>query len=392
MKQKFKKGEDSSLREGHVIQLKQLKSVHSKDNPGTLGDEPVSLRGHKSGLSEDQSPPPKSLLGAAKNKDGSLGDQSESPKACPVSSEKRPNAQPRSSKGKRKGQKGPPKDGAESSKGSTQKQTSHNSCSMGKGNSLVDRMLKNKLTPQVSAFANHKGGHIYYGVSDNGIVEGQLVAVVAKDVNRDSIQNQDEIVKMLDTEINKMIWSEGKPERGEHWEVFFEPVLDEHEEPIPCTYVIVVYVAAYCGGVFTQCPESYRIDSNGKKVKIPFGEWWREVIDEEYISPHVPAVVWHSKENEEMFCKLSEVIDKLSDANDVDGFEKFKTEAIKKFTKNNAKLIVKAGEIAGAFKQHDDKWRLFTYRVEKYVKRNQRSVNFRSRIFAACGRARTQQK
>ena len=40
---------------------------------------------------------------------------------------------------------------------------------------LADRVVANKLSCYISAFANHRGGHIYYGISDQGQVKGQQV-------------------------------------------------------------------------------------------------------------------------------------------------------------------------------------------------------------------------
>jgi predicted HTH transcriptional regulator len=42
--------------------------------------------------------------------------------------------------------------------------------------SLADRMVSKhiRFACYVSAFANHRGGHIYYGVKDDGSVEGEI--------------------------------------------------------------------------------------------------------------------------------------------------------------------------------------------------------------------------
>ena len=119
---------------------------------------------------------------------------------------------------------------------------------------LADRMTGkgNKFSCYVSAFANYSGGHIYYGISDDGVVEGEWIS------NEEDIG---EITKKVGKAINKMIWPEqiGQPKRGEHWEIFFEPVEDENSRSIPSTFVIVIYIAACLGGVFTEKPECYEM-------------------------------------------------------------------------------------------------------------------------------------
>ena len=51
-----------------------------------------------------------------------------------------------------------------------------------------------------------------------------------------------------------MIWpyAVGQPYRTKHWQIFFEPVLDEKSNPIPSTFVIVFFIPRCCGGVFTE--------------------------------------------------------------------------------------------------------------------------------------------
>ncbi|XP_028404401.1 uncharacterized protein LOC114527031 [Dendronephthya gigantea] len=120
----------------------------------------------------------------------------------------------------------------------------------------------NKFSCYVSAFANHRGGHIYYGIDDDGIVQGE------------NIEEHSEIEKKVEKSIQKMIWPDviGRPKRGEHWEIFFEPVLDEKSNPIPSTFVIVIFIAPCFGGVFTEEPESYEM-VEGKVKRMSFTTW-----------------------------------------------------------------------------------------------------------------------
>ena len=128
---------------------------------------------------------------------------------------------------------------------------------------LADRMIGkgNKFIYYVSAFANHKGGHLYYGITDDGIVAGELIPNV----------ESCEITNKVEKAIKKMIWPEriGQLKRGEHWDICFEPVLDENGNSIPSTFVIVIYIAACLGGVFTEEPECYEmVDEQVKKMSF----------------------------------------------------------------------------------------------------------------------------
>ena len=140
-----------------------------------------------------------------------------------------------------------------------------------KRTTLADRMTgkSNKFSCYVSAFANRSGGHIYYGIRDDGVVEGELIP------NADNI----EITNKVEKAIKMMIWPQqiGQPKRGVHWEIFFEPVLDQNSKPIPSTYVIVIYIAACLGGVFTEEPECYEM-VEGKVNKMSFTTWKKAIL------------------------------------------------------------------------------------------------------------------
>ena len=128
---------------------------------------------------------------------------------------------------------------------------------------LADRMIGkgNKFIYYVSAFANHNGGHLYFGITDDGIVAGELIP------NVESCEIPNKVEKV----IKKMIWPVqiGQPKRGEHWDIRFEPVLDENCNSIPSTFVIVIYIAACLGGVFTEEPECYEmVDEQVKKMSF----------------------------------------------------------------------------------------------------------------------------
>lgn len=139
---------------------------------------------------------------------------------------------------------------------------------------LADRMTGrgNKFTCYVSAFANYKGGHLYFGVSGDGLTEGQYIIK-----EKDKI----DITKKVEDTINAMVWPRHvKPQRKREWEIFFETVLDEECKPCPLTFVIVIYIAPCLGGVFTEIPESYEV-VNGKIVKMDFSTWRRKIYQDQ---------------------------------------------------------------------------------------------------------------
>ena len=166
---------------------------------------------------------------------------------------------------------------------------------------LGDRMTNkaNKFANYVSAFANNIGGNIYYGVQDDGVVEGEFV----KD------KELDKITKKVSNAVNKMVWPtecEG-PKRGQHWEIFFEPVHGVNGDVVPSTFVIVVYIAHCAGGVFTEEPESYHV-VNGKVKKMDYNKW-RERIFQTTLPQHVSRVQWSSKKMERRFhCLMEKLI------------------------------------------------------------------------------------
>ena len=175
---------------------------------------------------------------------------------------------------------------------------------------LADRIVGkgNKFTNYVSAFANYSGGHIYYGINDHGLVIGELIKIE---------QDKKEITKKVEKAIEKMIWPKdvGQPKRGEQWDIFFEPVVDEDNKPIPSTFVIVIYIAACLGGVFTEEPECYEM-RKGKVTRMSLATWkermsqpWSFILNE--IMPIDQRIKWTSAEALQSFAKGNEMLGKL---------------------------------------------------------------------------------
>lgn len=132
---------------------------------------------------------------------------------------------------------------------------------------LADRIISksNRLANQVSAFANYRGGHIYIGIDPSSYrVEG----VLANEIELNKVRTK------VSKTLSKMIWPEhcSRLIKGKHWDIFFEPVKDGNGNPIPSTFVIVIYVAPCPGGVFTDEPESYQ-EVDGKVERMSLKVW-----------------------------------------------------------------------------------------------------------------------
>ena len=181
---------------------------------------------------------------------------------------------------------------------STMCQLKHLKAAQSECTTLADRMTckGNKFSCYVSAFACHRGGHIYYGIiDDTKVVEGETVP---------NERSKKEITKKVEKAISKIIWPEqiGQPKRGEQWEIFFEPVLDENSKPVPSTFVIVIYIAPCLGGVFAEEPECYEMVKR-KVQKMSFASWKERISQpvwlqksrgEKNILRSVQGITWSS--------------------------------------------------------------------------------------------------
>ena len=180
-----------------------------------------------------------------------------------------------------------------------------------KRTTLADRTIGkgNKFTCYISAFANYSGGHIYYGITDDGLVIGELI---------ENEEDKKEITKKVEKAIKKMIWPEdvGQPKRGEHWDIFFEPVVDEDYKPILSTFVIVIYIAACVGGVFTEEPECYEM-VKGKVTRMSLATWKKRMVlpdrssSGEEIPPSIQRIKWSSPKTRELLVVEGEKLRKL---------------------------------------------------------------------------------
>ena len=205
---------------------------------------------------------------------------------------------------------------------------------------LRDRMTNkaNKFANYVSAFANHRGGHIYYGVQDDGVVNGELV------------EDKEEITKKVSKAINKMVWPtecEG-PKKGQHWEIFFEPV---HDDVVPSTFVIVVYIARCAGGVFTEEPESYHVVDG--EVKRLGSKEWRERIFQTPLPEYVARAQWSCERNEKLFHSLIEKMVRLRNNGSKKDFERLVEQEMHEDSNSYKHLTILSQQAAFASRRNE---------------------------------------
>ena len=204
--------------------------------------------------------------------------------------------------------------------------------------SLADRIVSrsNKLVHQVSAFANHKGGHVYIGVdSSTYLVEGIPVSETEK------YKIRAKVAKTL----SKMIWPEhiGIPQRGQQWDIYFEQVNDSKGRPIPHTHVIVIHVAPCPGGVFLDEPESYHT-VDGKIQRMSLNVWRDKILSSRYpdvhqiIRPEKIIGITDSKSERNHFI-LFEYLERLRKEGDWKKFEAISSKELNKLGTKNAAVV-----------------------------------------------------
>ena len=232
---------------------------------------------------------------------------------------------------------------------------------------LADRMTNksNKLTHYVSAFANHEGGNIYFGIDDKThTVEGQ----VAHEKEREKIK------KKVSNVLSKMIWPEGNSER--FWRIEFVPVVDEHDEPRQDTFVIVLTVAHCSGGVFVELPESYHL-VHGRVEKISL-EFWKQMIKDDAsggtgnsptdecttsiqrgaiipvcISKNVGVIGWSSPKVEGEYMKVAQTMENLRNNGNWSAIDRIAAEILTPENKNaDLKLAVTFQCTAAKYRQN----------------------------------------
>ena len=160
-----------------------------------------------------------------------------------------------------------------------------------KRKNFASRIINNEFEDYVSGFANCLGGQFFYGINDSRVVGVKF--------NESGVENEKRnITKEIQKAIQKMIWAGNSSEIkcGEQWDIKFVPVKNEEDEIIQSTFVVVISVQPYIGGVFTAEPESYYVE-NGEVKKMPF-HTWRENMYVKIEEPKVFERSSWSKDNE----------------------------------------------------------------------------------------------
>ena len=132
-------------------------------------------------------------------------------------------------------------------------------------NDLAARIISNKFTSYVSAFANHIGGRIYIGIEDTGRIVGQTIGE----------KEQKLLGTRLEQQMTKsMLWPDhcSPPVKDKQWKIEFHKVVAVDDEDDDERVVIVITVYACPGGVFVRMPESYHV-VDGKVEAIDFPDW-----------------------------------------------------------------------------------------------------------------------
>ena len=189
---------------------------------------------------------------------------------------------------------------------------------------LPDRIIKNKFTNIISAFANASGGFIFYGIDDHGVVVGELLP---------NMGEPKKITQKLEKAIQKMVWPEnlGEIKRGEQWNVKFVPVNNSKNEAIPSTFVIVISVQPCSGGVFTRKPESYYVENN--EVKQMSFNTWKANVFYKVAKPMLELLrqSWSTPDEAKNFMRLTERLENCRQLGEWETIEKL----YETFTKEN---------------------------------------------------------
>ncbi|XP_060597672.1 schlafen family member 13-like isoform X1 [Ruditapes philippinarum] len=136
-------------------------------------------------------------------------------------------------------------------------------------NTLPDR-VSGLMIKYVSAFANHEGGHIYFGIGD------ARASVIGEEL---TLPDQKNLEWLVTNRMYNMMWRDSsvRPVRGVHWDINFYPV--EKTPKNASRVVVVVSVCKFPGGVFTNCPTSSYINTEGHVVDFTFDQWKEAVLN-----------------------------------------------------------------------------------------------------------------
>ena len=216
---------------------------------------------------------------------------------------------------------------------------------------FADRVINNKFTHYVSAFANHRGGRIYYGIKDDGVVAGAKLS----DEEKNGVENR------IKNEIGKMrCHGHGASgSSGVECDVTFAPVKGKNETIIESTFVMIVSIEPFFGVVFTEEPESYHI-KKGKVVKIKFDDWLVcfKMGKQPWAIKVIPSVQsrvqWKSQRNRKDYLDFTIALVQCRNDNDMEKFNCWRELAkTDKYKTTDASLIVSLENVAVHYKKHE---------------------------------------
>ena len=143
-------------------------------------------------------------------------------------------------------------------------------CKHLKGRNAIKNEMTNKQSKfqsQISALANDTGGHIYHGIKS-----GEVVGIPVKENASQSI------ICEVEKAVGKLIWGGNeRPQRGREWDIYFEPVNGVDGSIIDQTFVIIVSIVPYKGGVFVAEPDCYYV-VEGEVKRMSFNTWKTELL------------------------------------------------------------------------------------------------------------------
>ncbi|XP_052773230.1 schlafen family member 13-like [Mya arenaria] len=139
-----------------------------------------------------------------------------------------------------------------------------------KGTSTLPERVCGLMVKYVSAFANHAGGHIYFGIADT------RANVVGEEMTHADQRNLEQLIA---GRMRNMIWGDRNVpvSRGVHWDVNFYPVENAPKKTV--RVVVVVSVVRFPGGVFTHCPVSSYVSTSGRLEEFTFTQWRDAVLN-----------------------------------------------------------------------------------------------------------------
>ncbi|OPL33514.1 hypothetical protein AM593_02344, partial [Mytilus galloprovincialis] len=143
----------------------------------------------------------------------------------------------------------------------------------------VSNTLANMCSHYISAFGNHKGGVVYYGIEDK---KGIVVGIDLSNCTETAIESA------LDKKIGGMICgkSSTKLKRTTHWDIQYFNIEEDEEANIfmQNRKIIAVKVCRIPGGVFTAVPESYYVDDDGSVKQFnDFEEWRSQMLSSDIV-------------------------------------------------------------------------------------------------------------